>query len=67
MRSGTENVPAIVGWEATRLATARAGIGKNRKLREELWRGIKKVYPRANVNGVSELRITNYELDSLIF
>ncbi len=52
-RSGTENIPLIVGFaEAVRL------IAKNRekegeriaKLRDYLWKGIKKIYPRARTN-----------------
>ncbi|MDO8536746.1 MAG: cysteine desulfurase family protein [bacterium] len=54
LRSGTENVPAIVGFaEAVRL------IAKNRekegeriaKLRDYFWTELKKIYPRAELNG----------------
>lgn len=54
MRSGTENVPLIVGFaEAVRL------IAKNReseskkiaKLRDYFWTELKKIYPKAETNG----------------
>jgi len=56
LRAGTENIPAIVGFaEAMRLADAAREKEAKRinALRAELWRGIKGIYPPAEVNGVS--------------
>lgn len=56
MRSGTENVPAIVGFaKAVELASAsREAESKNiEALRERLWGGIKKAFPEAESNGPS--------------
>ncbi len=60
MRSGTLNVPAIVGLaEATRLALAemddeRARIGL---MRDRLLAGLRAVYPTMSLNGHPELRL----------
>ncbi len=56
LRSGTENVPAIVGFgKAMELATKNRS--KNMKevnsLKNEFWRGLKKIYPQAEINGKS--------------
>ncbi len=54
-RSGTENIPAIVGFaEAMRIAVVMRKKETRRigELRDYLWRGIKRIYPRAKVNGV---------------
>ncbi|MBI2888323.1 MAG: cysteine desulfurase [Candidatus Liptonbacteria bacterium] len=55
LRSGTENVPGIAGFAAAaRLAAAARAKERVRlgALREELWSGIKKACPRAEMNGV---------------
>ena len=56
LRSGTENIPAIVGFgKAMELATKNRS--KNMKevnlLKNEFWRGLKKIYPQAEINGKS--------------
>jgi cysteine desulfurase len=54
LRSGTENVPAIVGFaKAMELAVeARAKETKRlSELRKMLWTGIKKIVPQAEING----------------
>ncbi|MDE2019317.1 MAG: cysteine desulfurase [Patescibacteria group bacterium] len=60
-RSGTENVPAIVGFaKATELLLANSRELANKKiaaLRGRLWKGIKKAYPKAELNGISEKEI----------
>lgn len=54
LRSGTENVPAIVGF-AKAAEIAAAARGKNAlhvaALRDELWRRIKGAVPEAQING----------------
>jgi cysteine desulfurase len=55
LRSGTENVPTIVGFaKAVELAAAARAKESKRiaALRDRLWRGIKKIYPKAEVNGI---------------
>jgi cysteine desulfurase len=64
LRSGTENVPAIVGFaEAVRLiAKSRERDGERiAKLRDYFWKELKKIYPKAEINGVSSS--TNNESD----
>jgi cysteine desulfurase len=54
LRSGTENVPAIVGFaKAVELAASIRSKESKRiaALREKLWRGIKKQYRGAEING----------------
>jgi cysteine desulfurase len=54
LRSGTENVPAIVGFAkaAEVAATMREKEAKRTaELRDHFWRGIKKIYPSAEING----------------
>ncbi len=64
-RSGTENVPAIVGFaEAIRVLAASRSVRSNKNiaaLRDRLWLGLKRIYPRAIVNGsmASSLRLPN--------
>ncbi|MEK7506101.1 MAG: cysteine desulfurase family protein [Patescibacteria group bacterium] len=57
LRSGTENIPAIIGFgKAVELAVKDRS--KNTKevksLRDEFWRGLKKIYPQAEINGKSD-------------
>lgn len=57
LRSGTENVPAIVGFaKAVELAAASRGAESKRiaSLRGDFWRGIKKIFPNAEMNGPEE-------------
>jgi len=54
LRSGTENVPSIVGFaKAAQLAAAERGKTATRitALRDELWRRIKSIAPAAEING----------------
>ena len=55
LRSGTENVPLIVGFgKAVQLAlNSREKEGKRiASLRDRFWQGLKKIYPRAELNGI---------------
>ncbi len=55
LRSGTENIPAIVGFaKAAKLSANSRELAdqKIRELRNELWRGIKKICPKAEINGM---------------
>lgn len=55
LRSGTENVPAIAGFaKASELVneTKETEALRIQKLRERLWSGIKKIFPRARLNGL---------------
>ena len=57
LRSGTENIPAIVGFaKAVELIVASREKEKERigALRDFLWRGIKKIYPKTELNGARE-------------
>lgn len=62
LRSGTENVPAIVGF-AKAVEIAHAAQKKEAiqiaALREKLWRGIKKVFPKADINGGGKSTLPN--------
>ncbi len=53
IRSGTENVPCIAGFaEAAReLGEKEPENRRLRSLRDELFRGIRNIYPRAQLNG----------------
>jgi cysteine desulfurase len=58
VRSGTENVPAIVGFaKAVELADAARKKESDRiaALRNDLWRDIKKIFPKAEINGGDEV------------
>ncbi len=58
LRSGTENAPAIVGFAK---AVERADVARKKEctrvaaLHRELWRGIKKIYPKTEINGDAAL------------
>jgi cysteine desulfurase len=54
IRAGTENIPAITGFSkaAEQLADLRAPISKKiTEMRDELWYGVKKIFPKAEANG----------------
>ncbi len=55
LRSGTENIPAIVGFGKA-VELAEKDRSKNAKevksLKDEFWRGLKKIYPQAEINGI---------------
>lgn len=54
LRPGTENVPALAGFgAATRIALGEraAEAARLRKLKESFFEGVKKVCPRAEING----------------
>jgi len=60
LRSGTENVPAIVGFhKAIDIILAKREEEKLRlaKLRDELWLGIKKIVPKAEKNGPTKIEL----------
>jgi cysteine desulfurase len=59
LRSGTENVPAIVGFaKAVELVSNSRELESKRisGLRDYLWLGIKKIYPEAEINGAIDSR-----------
>lgn len=61
-RSGTENIPGIVGLgRACELAAEylEDGVQKTRRLRDRLERSILSDIPNASLNGVPELRVPN--------
>lgn len=63
LRSGTENIPLIVGLaEAVRLVAKKREREGERisKLRDYLWNGIKKIYPKAERNGDAEKVLPNF-------
>ncbi len=62
LRSGTENIPGVVGFaKAVELATdyRPQTTSSVAELRDRLWRGIKKIYPKAQLNGDSKRRLPN--------
>ncbi|GEM_PF-13713 len=64
LRSGTENVPAIAGFgNAVALAeTKRKEHAKKvGEMKNHFWRELKKIYPKAEVNGNYESGIRNQE------
>jgi len=63
LRSGTENVPAIVGFaEALTLAekNKQKECARVEKLRDELERGVFKLIPRVVLNGHPQKRLPNF-------
>jgi cysteine desulfurase len=57
LRSGTENVPAIVGFgKAVELAERdrNKNFREVKSLKDYFWNGLKKIYPRAEINGDSK-------------
>jgi cysteine desulfurase len=61
-RPGTENVPAIVGMAAAAEETLPGLPNEQEReasLRDELWRGIERVFPEAQQNAGSALRLAN--------
>jgi cysteine desulfurase len=57
-RSGTENVPAIVGFaKAVELASSmrEKELRRVAEVHNYFWRGIKKIFPEAQINGVGEV------------
>ena len=55
LRSGTENVPSIVGFAKTVEITAEAREKEKKRvgeLRGHFWRELKKIYPAAEINGI---------------
>ncbi|KKU98991.1 MAG: Aminotransferase [Candidatus Jorgensenbacteria bacterium GW2011_GWC1_48_8] len=53
-RSGTENVPSIVGFaEAVKIVVAKREVEKKRvgELKDHFWTELKKIYPKAEING----------------
>jgi cysteine desulfurase len=57
LRSGTENVPSIVGFaKAVELVIAtREAEGKRiGELRDQFWKGLKEIFPKAEMNGIEK-------------
>lgn len=62
LRSGTENVPLIVGFaKAVELASANRNseFQRIKKLKDYFWQGLKKIYPRAERNSDLERSLPN--------
>lgn len=71
LRSGTENIPAIVGFsEAVKLLANLRKLASKRieELQRELWRGIKKTCPKAEINGALSAKspITDRALPNIL-
>ncbi len=71
LRSGTENVSSIVGFaKAVEIALSIKHRESRRitEIRDYFWRGLKKIYPKAEVNGMmnDELRIKKSRSNSII-
>ncbi len=61
-RPGTENVPAIVGMAAAAEEVLRDlpnEQAREAKLRDELWRGVARVFPAAQLNAAGAPRLAN--------
>lgn len=66
LRSGTENVAAIVGFaRAVEIVSNSRGLENRRieALRDRLWRGIKYIYPRAQINGAESITKAKWTKD----
>lgn len=64
MRSGTENVPLIVGFAKAAELVAHSRELENKriaKLRDYFWTELKNIYPKAELNGFLESRSKNKE------
>lgn len=62
LRSGTENIPAIVGFaKAVEIVDSQKPLANRttKELQDRLWRGIKKIYPKAQLNGDALKRLPN--------
>lgn len=62
MRSGTENVPAIVGFAKAVEIAEKLRVKESKRvavLRDALWIGIKKILPDAELNGSATKRLPN--------
>ncbi|MDI6717840.1 MAG: cysteine desulfurase family protein [Patescibacteria group bacterium] len=67
LRSGTENVPCITGFnKAIELASKNREKESKRifGLRNYFWKNLKKIYPRAEINGIK--KNTNYQLPIIL-
>ena len=61
-RSGTENVPAIVGFAKALELISLSREPENKKitkLKDYFWKGIKRICPKAEINGNAPIRLTN--------
>lgn len=59
LRSGTENVPAIVGLAAAVkevLQARKKEAARIRELKAKFWEGLKKICPDARINGIEDAR-----------
>lgn len=69
LRSGTENVPGIVGFGAAVELVTRDKeqvAKKTARLREYFWKGLKKIEPKAEINGGGAPHILNVYFPSLL-
>ena len=60
LRSGTENIPAVVGFaKAVELVSNSRELENKRvaELRDYFWQELKKIYPKAELNGLDITRI----------
>ena len=68
LRSGTENVAAIVGFaKAIELVSNSRELENKRarQLTDYFWRELKKLSPKAEINGLKDLRFMIYDLRKL--
>ena len=70
LRSGTENVPAIVGFAKAVELTVKNREKETKRISEltdYFWREIKKIYPKAEINGgkMESLKLKNGDLRKL--
>jgi cysteine desulfurase len=55
LRSGTENIPSIAGFAKAAELTEKNRISESKRigsLRNYFWENLKKIYPKAEINGV---------------